>query len=452
MKRTVSFILLIATLLTTCLFSSCSVGGNESEYVDKNDRLFTCGLLPVCLEESSVRPGLFPSKWAYVNEDGEMAFDTTYRKASPFAPCGLAVVTDQNNETYYINTKGERQEGFGYQPTEFDDYGYTSVQIDGKYAIMNHNGEFITDPIYDKVFPFTECGIARVKESGRFGYINTEGERIINPQFQEGTDFNEEGYAVVRKLSKYGILNKDGEIVIDIEYDSLGSMYDGIASFKKGDLRGYLNTDGETLFTFPNNSSVYRYNGYIVVDTYAFYSVYDTEGKLLFQGDYDELSIVNRSGYISARKDKTIYIMKPSGKVVSEFEYPEGVDDVDMILNHVDLLPYATTGKNRKEGFLDIHGKVAIKAQYDDVEEFNAYGIALFYSKTNRSYGLINTDGEVTLSPCISGVCTFYYGGYAVAKTDDGFILIDPEGKKTSDLTFKTYATRDGVFSEYPYI
>ena len=125
-------------------------------YIDKNGEEV---IAPQFIEAGEFSEGLAPvktqnEKWCYINEQGEivMEFENTMKLGS-FSN-GLAWIVNEQREYGYINTDGEMviEQKFRYNGAERDFYddGYAVVEKSiGKYGVIDKEGNFILEPIYD---------------------------------------------------------------------------------------------------------------------------------------------------------------------------------------------------------------------------------------------------------------------------------------------------------------
>ncbi|HIW51837.1 MAG TPA: WG repeat-containing protein, partial [Candidatus Alistipes excrementipullorum] len=88
------------------------------------------------------------------------------------------------------------------------------VELNGKYGIINTNGEFIADCIYDEVYAFSE-DFAIVQLNGKYGFINTKGKRI-DCIYDHALAFRN-GFAQVQLNGKWGFINTEGKWFDTIE-------------------------------------------------------------------------------------------------------------------------------------------------------------------------------------------------------------------------------------------
>lgn len=149
------------------------------------------------------------------------------------------------------------------QPLKFDS-DLAIYQKRGKYGLVNKNGDFVVEPIYDvisdlhdgmRAFLFQDAsGIVKI------GYFNQKGEIAIEPipadihlQSDYSYDYNfYNGLAMYRdpNTNKYGYINKSGNLVIPIVYQWAEPFKETLAPVTMGDKYGYIDTTGQLVLPY----------------------------------------------------------------------------------------------------------------------------------------------------------------------------------------------------------
>ena len=97
----------------------------------------------------------------------------------------------------------------------FDAYGHMPLEYNGKWGLVDFQGNILMNFEYDSIDPFYYgCDLARIKKNGKIGYINTECEIIVSPRYEEGIDyFCAGGYwrTIVKEGSQYFVINERGK-------------------------------------------------------------------------------------------------------------------------------------------------------------------------------------------------------------------------------------------------
>jgi hypothetical protein len=209
--------------------------------------------------------------------------------------------------------------------------------------------------------------VTQVKSSNKkWGYVNQKGEVIIQPQFEKCYEFSPDGYAPIydTKNRQYYFINPKGDKLqtevssfklIDGFGIDLKGFEDGLVPVKVGEKWGYMNT----------------------------------AGKLAIPAQYDEPTAFS-SGHASAKKGSGYVVLNTKGE-----ETPISSDVIDIKVFSEKLAPYRAADK--KFGFIDTNGKVAIPAQFESVGYFKN---GLAWAKTlDKKVGYINPQGEWVIKP-----------------------------------------------------
>ena len=180
---------------------------DESNYILRDDQdynvvFYKKGKKIKSIDASIAATGLMEEKYyvlyvdnayEYYNVDGKRVFDKSFKNASAFDENGLARVTEDGNNYYLMNKKGKAVSD-----------KYENITIDGKYY--------------------------RVKnKNGKYGILDEDGEEIIKPSYENVSikEIREKYYAVAQKGEKYEVydLNKKKSIITSKDPITLTDHY-----------------------------------------------------------------------------------------------------------------------------------------------------------------------------------------------------------------------------------
>ncbi len=216
---------------------------------------------------------------------------------------------------------------------------------------------------------FSQTYVTQVKPAGskKWGYVDQKGQMIIDAQFEKCYEFSAAGLAAIydTKNRQYYFINTKGEklqteiqsfkLIDGFGFDLKG-FENGLVPIKQGDKWGYLNT----------------------------------EGKVAIPAKYESVTDFN-GGYAPVKRDGKYFIINTSGEE-SEVD-GAGVSDVKTFSEK--LAPFRAADK--KFGFVDENGKIAIPAQFESVGYFKE---GLAWAKTaDKKVGYINAKGEWAVNP-----------------------------------------------------
>ena len=85
----------------------------------------------------------------------------------------------------------------------------------------------------------------QIIENGKTGFRDLDNKIVIEPQFDNAEMFSE-GYSSVQVGKKYGLIDETGKFVLPLDtYEFLGSVHNGLASFRASNKYGFINAKGQ---------------------------------------------------------------------------------------------------------------------------------------------------------------------------------------------------------------
>ena len=149
------------------------------------------------------------SQWEGSNEDFEYIKEWLNKQRATIAPEEAAALKVVNSR------------GFDYP--HYDKQSETiSVQKDGKYGLLDMQGEIICEPLYDDIHPLRNGNVVVCKEKS-WSLINRQGEILKNLEYDRVRGFVD-GFAVVTLGGKYGIIDESGKVLGELKYDEIRSL------------------------------------------------------------------------------------------------------------------------------------------------------------------------------------------------------------------------------------
>ena len=134
---------------------------------------------------------------------------------------GKAFIKDKKTGiTYCINKKGVKL--FELPPeikcTTYTEEDVAIIEKDGKFALLDNHGNFLTTFAYNSIDEFTHV----VERNGFFGCIDfTTGLSILPCMYDDGMFSFEDGFAVVKSHSRSGAVDIKKNIILPFDYDDL---------------------------------------------------------------------------------------------------------------------------------------------------------------------------------------------------------------------------------------
>ena len=107
--------------------------------------------------------------------------------------------------------------------THFDDNGYAEVRKDGKYGLINADGEFVIPCIYDELRRLKNIQYVVVRIKDKWGAVDLQNNTIMEFLYEDAFDDKDNYVVVVQdcKMGCIGILDKAG-VNIPCRYDMMG--------------------------------------------------------------------------------------------------------------------------------------------------------------------------------------------------------------------------------------
>ena len=272
----------------------------------------------------------------------------------------------------------------------------------GKYGIIDFNGDKITNPIYDNIegLKYKE-GCLKVKQDNLCGVINIKGQTIIRPKYEDiysdeyysnENEYMKAGYIIQIKTDdgyRYGYINTEGKVLIDAEYVEMSRITD-----IKDDKNAYLLTSKNGRQGIIKNSKVVIKNEYehidynednnlFIVQKDSKQGVLSLDGREIVPIVYD--SVLCSLNKITTRKGENIEIFNINGER-EDVKYNNTIETTNE-----DFTIYVN--EENKYGILNKNGQVIVKNEYENLEyAFDSY----FIATQNGKVGVISaTSGQV---------------------------------------------------------
>ena len=376
-KRKLARLVVIVICIIAFVFCVAKIfgGDKKEENVQTPKNLFSSGMLAVSVN----------GEWGYINADNPSIFAVSPQ---------FSHVTDYHNDL-------------------------AAVCIDGKFSLINKDGELVCEPTFDAVGEFSDNGMIAVEKDGKWGYVDTKADFKIEPKFGTAYGFAPTKTAVVSVGGSFGFIGEDGEYVIAPQYDmALSFTADGFATVKTGGKWGYIDKDGNMVIE-PVYDEAYGFeSGLAVVKQYGSYGLIDTEGNVVikpqfderfyFEGDVAVVNVGHRYGVIDKSGN---YVIKPAYRALGSF----GSDGLAPAQRADGLC-----------GYINASDEFVIDAQY---EETLGFRLGLAPVKKGGKWGYIDKDGNMIIEPKYLKASEFFDEGFAVVYTDGGNInIINQEG------------------------
>ena len=327
----------------------------------------------------------YDCKYGIVDEKGQTILETLFKKIC-INEEGFFECLQEEFEKGSIMPKGEKtvyfsketieffkiEDGYLPKPLGFDDIKYLNYSLfqfknNGKYGIININGESIVNPKYDFISDFKDgFALVYIKKENCYteywGVINTRGNEIIPP--------------LAKHISSIDVLNNGWFACTDEEFKT--SVYD---------------TSGKVLWDSPMGkvNSMDGTKHFFSVGLLDHMGVVDIYGKVIIPLEYYEVRYLDPSLFLVKKR---IWIDVIKGNIFGNWQD----------------LSYETSIC----GVQNVHNDTIVKLEYQDIEkvpDFQGIYIAkndsiekykLLQDNTNQEsklkFTLINSSGDIIFS------------------------------------------------------
>ena len=262
-------------------------------------------------ENDSLTVYAIGNKRGFLNvKNGEIIIDAdsnNYSNAWVFSE-GLAAVV-RNGKIGFINAKNEIVIPFKY--CYFDKYNAYD------FGYLFHN----------------DCCVI-TNEKGKFGLINKKGEWILNPIYDKILPLHENGYRLVVNKEKYGVIDSNNNIVYPAEYDYIDIVSNGFVLAKEGkmwqiDFSGKVTKpfmyemSEEILFVSgytEDEYPIHTNSDYAKYEILGLYGILNTiTGKPITPAKYYDVSILSKNIFeVQDKESGNWYLLDKNGNIIDK--------------------------------------------------------------------------------------------------------------------------------------
>ena len=236
--------------------------------------------------------------WGYINEKGRKSIGNNFVKVGPFTN-DIAPVVDTDGNAYYIDSDGNKKHvlnnvnnivelgmaansiipAYNGSTWDFYDYegnylfggysnvscfgnGYAAVQKNGKWMIIDKEGQIKIEKEYSDVI-IDEKTIAYrnerlfVHNGQSYEMIDIDGKTYGNQKYEDARLFNDESYAAVKINGKWGFIDNNGNIAIEPKFSDAKSFSNGFAAVEIDGKWGFIDTTGKIVIDVQFDDAKY---------------------------------------------------------------------------------------------------------------------------------------------------------------------------------------------------
>ena len=335
---------------------------------------------------------------------------------------------------------------------EVKNYTYYTAYENGKFGVINNEGEIVINPEYDEVIsipnsskPIFICVYDVNDKDGTYKTkaINEKNEEILQgyEKIEAIDNFDskqniwyEDNILRISKNGKYGLIDFEGKEILPCDYDeitALKSIKSNLLIKKAGNV-GLVNEKGQTIIPtqykdIKTLKEGYK-NEYIIVNENNQYGLIGTSGNILIEPKYENIKYLNSSNLFAIKEsDVWKLINTEDGKVLID----GGYDDIKEVKTDSVVIV-----KGGKYGIINTNKEEKIAPTYDELK----YAFSIYYiAKKDGKYGVINSENQE--------VIPFEYLSMTYVE-NGGFIQADKSETETVILDNNLSQKITGIISE----
>jgi hypothetical protein len=329
--------------------------------LNRNGELLTDGFTDGILFPDGKANIIKDDEFGYLNFKNEMNLFPEFKGAIWQGDIGIAFKEDRLHALIDLN--GNQITEFKYQRIDRISSKYFFVFENGKSNYINSKGQ----KIFNDSIELTNHGIYNSvavykSKNNKFGLINCNGRYITEPIYDLITGDINSLYWSVFMNNLEGVIDCDGNLIIPIENKSIelfSHLDDKLFPVMKNDSYGYVDTKNRLIIPYQYESASTFRKGKAIVKENGIWKVIDKKNKLLTQLDYEPINTRRNflsEGLVIFKNDKKYGFINLKGKVIIEAIYEEALPFKDGL---------AKVKLNNKYGFINTKGQVVIKIEYD---------------------------------------------------------------------------------------
>ena len=270
------------------------------------------------------------NKWGVIDENGEFVIDPSYEEMIiiPDSKTDIFLCTyDVNYDTgeysaKAINSKNEdifteysKVEAISNHDENNNlwyEENVLKVQRDGKWGMINYEGEIILNTEYNSIqaLPGIENAIL-VEKDGKYGIADNTGRLLLEVAYTEITNLgktNRDGYIVRDDTGLYGIVDNSNNVILQNQYQEIEKVYgNNLYVVTQDGTQKVVNSNGEDVLTqgFEQISAILKTEGQgVIYSTGGKYGIMSLAGDVIIEAQYDNLVEAKANVFIATRGDR----------------------------------------------------------------------------------------------------------------------------------------------------
>jgi len=308
------------------------------------------------------------------------AIPESFREKEPFA----GYIAEFKNAYYDVLLLAEDISDWYY----FGDQAYTNVLTQKKYGMIDGTGKRKIKALYEGLGVYDpKEKVLPVKLNGEYYFGNSKCEKKIPTYYlyDELRGFGS-GWAPARKGNVFVYVNREykeqGE-----EFEEASSFFRDVAAVKKNGKWALIDSSFNPITDYIYDEIVMDRNYYcslfpsIVVKEGGKYYLVDLKGNRLTKDGFDEIALpASTDQYVAVKKNDLWGFIDPKNnyEIAIQPQYEEAKSF---------SLGFAPIRKEKKWGYINTAGELAIPLTFDDARVFSRFGSAAV--KVRQEWNLI---------------------------------------------------------------
>ena len=239
-------------------------------------------------------------KWGYINTQGKFAIKPVFDGAYDYQSNGLAIVVEKG-KMGVIDGKGNLviKTEYDYIKDYADNVAIAS-DSSGKNYVFDAKGK-VRFETKDYIQDYSEGLAAFLRKVGdseyRYGYVDKGGKVVVKPAYTYAHSFKN-GKAFVKTVKgSYAIIGKDGKLIKNFSYSFIGTLSEGMMSYRDEKLNreGYIDQEGRVVVKAQYSYAGEFKDGYAIValpkSAYELkYGVINKKGQYVIKPEHGGIS------------------------------------------------------------------------------------------------------------------------------------------------------------------
>lgn len=321
-------------------------------------------------------------KWGFLDTRGQVAIEPRYDQVSAFTE-GLAAA-NLRGKWGYIDRAGDVVIPFQYLAAWPFSNGHARVQLfEGGQCFIDLNGKAIC-PDGAIELGDQRGGFFKVTTEGGIGFLDQAGQYVVDPIYDRVTPFAK-GYASCYRGEEAVLINSRLETVVSGSYSRIEPPASGVILVSDNDGYYFLTLEGtrSDLSVYQRATSFKHHRAAVKQD--GTWKLIDTAGNVLID-DLKHLRYASSNRWIG-RKETGAALIDNTGKALTSFIYSQ--------INNI-YENRATFQRENLCGYLDMQGNEVLPPQYGLAWDFHD-GLARAAFRDGIAF--IDSNGTVPFIP-----------------------------------------------------